>query len=689
MNSKRKYIFANQFNKKIKLNLNIIMNMKKSIKSIFFVLFVLILSKSFAQNDPVLMTIGGDKITKSEFESVYHKNNVQKDTLNKNSLKEYLDLYVNFRLKVKEAEDLKLDTASSFISELNGYRKQLSQPYLIDKDVNENLLKEAYDRMQYDIRASHILVQVPIDALPADTLIAYNKIMEIRNRIIKGESFEKLAVEKSEDPSARDYEQFPKGPVVKGNKGDLGYFTVLDMIYPFENAAYNTKIGDVSMPIRSDFGYHILKITDKKPAMVRIVASHILIKYPENGTAADSLKAKDKAMEIYQKILQGEKFETLAQTFSDDKGSGSKGGMLSPFGVSRMVPEFIAPLYKLKANDVSEPFASRFGWHIVKVIEIKGVSSFEDSKYELKTRITRDNRSLISKESMVEKIKKEYNYKEFPGAKEDFYKIVDTSIFKGHWDISKAKDLTKPMFVLSDKSFTQQDFAQYLNNYQGKIPAKEIPNYINSSFKSFLQESCLNYEDSRLEGKYPEFKALLKEYRDGILLFNLTDKKVWSKSVTDTVGLENFYKTNIKNYMWGERLDAVIYTCANEKIASETRNLLKDAAKKGISNDSILNMMNKDSQLNLQIKSGLFSKGDNATIDQIKWTKGTTKNITVDNSVVFVVVNKKLEKQPKTLLEAKGLITADYQNFLEKQWIDELKTKYPVKINEDVVSTIK
>ncbi len=663
--------------------------MKKRVKIVFFILFVFVLNNSFAQNDPVLMTIGGEKITKSEFESVYHKNNVQKDTINKNSLNEYLDLYVNFRLKVKEAEEIKLDTSSSFINELSGYRKQLSQPYLIDKDVNDNLLKEAYERMHFDIRASHILIKVAIDALPKDTLIAYNKIMEIRKRILKGERFEKLAEELSDDPSARDFTQYAQGPVIKGNKGDLGYFTVLDMIYTFEKAAYNTKIGDVSMPIRSDFGYHLLKVYEKNPAMVQINAAHILVKYPENGTAADSLNAKNKIFEIYQKIKNGDSFETLAQTFSDDKGSGSKGGMLPPFGVNRMVPEFVKPIYQLKANDISEPFQSRFGWHIVKIIDKKGVGTFEDVKYELKNRVTRDSRSLISKESMIEKIKKEYNFKDYPVTKEDFFKVVDSTIFQGKWDISKAKDLNKPMFTLSDKSFTQQDFAQYLNRFQGSMAPKEIPNFVISSFNSFVQESCLNYEDSRLETKYPEFKALMKEYRDGILLFNLTDKKVWSKSVSDTIGLENYYKANINNYMWGDRLDAVIYTCADEKIADETRKLLKDAEKKGISNDSILKIINKDSQLNLQVKSGLFAKGDNSTIDQINWQKGTTKNIIVDKSVVFVVVKKKIDAQPKTLLEAKGLITADYQNYLEKQWIDELKKKYPVKINEDVVPTIK
>jgi peptidyl-prolyl cis-trans isomerase SurA len=663
--------------------------MKKRVQIIFLVLFALIFKNSIAQNDPVLMTIAGDKITKSEFESVYHKNNVQKDTNNKNSLKEYLDLYVNFRLKVKEAEDLKLDTLSSFVTELMGYRKQLSQPYLIDKDVNERLIEEAYDRMHFDIRASHILILVPIDAMPKDTLIAYNKIMEIRKKIITGESFEKLAREFSEDPTAKDYSLFAGGPLIKGNNGDLGYFTVFDMIYPFENAAYNTKLGEVSMPIRSDYGYHLLKVTEKKSAMVQIGAAHILIKYPENGTSADSLNAKNKIFELYQKIKNGTNFDTLAINFSDDKGSGAKGGILPPFTVNRMVPEFIAPLYNLKPNEISEPFQSRYGWHIVKMVEKKGVGQFEDLKYELKGRVTRDNRSLISKDIMIEKIKKTYNFKEFPEAKEEFYKILDTNVYHGKWDIAKAKGLNKTIFSLSDKQFSQQDFAYYINQYQGKMPAKEIPSYVNASYKLFLEESCMNYEDSRLEIKYPEFKALMKEYRDGILLFNLTDKRVWSKSVTDTTGLENFYKANTKNYMWGDRLDAVIYYCSDEKIATETRNLLKDSEKKGISKDSILKNINKDSQLNLQIKSGIFSKGDNPVVDQIKWVKGTSKNIAIDKSVVFVVVNKKIDAQPKTLLEAKGLVTADYQNYLEKQWIEELKKKYPVKIYDEVVPLIK
>ena len=280
-------------------------------------LFFLISSNLFSQKKDVLMTIAGEDISKSEFLNVYYKNNIKGEPIDKKTLDEYLDLFINFKLKVKEAEVLGLDTVGEFIKELAGYRKQLAQTLLTDKDVTEQLIKEAYDRMQYDVRASHILIRVDNNSSPKDTLEAYNKIVKLRNRIIKGEGFDKVAIEASEDMSARDSEASDKRPAMKGNGGDLGYFTALDMVYPFENGAYNTKIGDVSMPIRSAFGYHLIKVTDKKPAMAKVQVAHILKSIPIN--ANDSVQGIKKAEieKIYNQLTAGESFEELQENLKD------------------------------------------------------------------------------------------------------------------------------------------------------------------------------------------------------------------------------------------------------------------------------------------------------------------------------------------------------------------------------------
>jgi len=664
-------------------------------------------------SDPILLTVGGEKVTKSEFLNVYNKNNLKKDVLDKKSLEEYLDLYINFKLKVKEAESLGLDTVASFKTELDGYRKQLAQPYLTDKDVNDKLIQEAYDRMKWDIRASHILIKVGMNASPADTLKAYRKIMDLRKRIVeKGEDFGKVAVEASDDQYAKDQPATTNRAAIKGNAGDLGYFTSLDLIYPFETAAYNTKVGEVSMPIRTEYGYHLIKVTDRKPAMGKVQVAHIIVTFPANSTAADSAKLKAKIMEISDKIKAGSTFEDMAKQYSDDKASAAKGGVIPAFGVNRMVPEFITAIAKLKKNgDISDPIQTIYGWHIIKLIDRKPISPFDSIKSDLKAKITKDSRSSKSKESMVAKLKSDYGFTEFPDALTDFYKVVNDSIFLGNWKIEKAKGLSKPMFIVGqteviekDKkgkpekkeitcqygatTYTQQDFAKYLSTHLSfKAKEKEdSATYLNKIYKDFVQQSVIDYEDGKLEKKYPEFKSLMKEYRDGILLFQLTDDKVWSKAVKDTTGLKEFYEKNKQNYMWDDRLDATIYSCTNANVAKATRKLMK---KGNLTDDEILKEINKNSQLDLKIETSKYLKKDNSLIDSIPWVAGITKNTKRGNYIVFVKVNQFLPKQPKTLAEARGVITADYQTYLEKNWIIELKKKYPVEVNKDVFSTIK
>lgn len=661
----------------------------------------------FAQktDDPVLLTVGGENVTKSEFLKVYNKNNLKKDVIDKKSLEEYLDLYINFKLKVKEAESLGMDTVKKFITELAGYRKQLAQPYLVDKDVNDKLLQEAFDRMQWDIRASHILIKVSSTASPADTMAAYKKIMAIRDRIVKGESFAKLAVELSEDPSARDQAATGNRPFVKGNAGDLGYFTALDLVYPFETAAYNTKVGEISMPVRTDFGYHLIKVADKKAAMGKVQVAHLLITIPANSTKEDSAKLKAKIYEISDSIKAGASFEAMVKKYSDDKASAPKGGVLPWFGVNRMVPEFIVAISKLKnKGDISDPVQTTYGWHIIKFLDRKPAASVLDSvKTELKSKIAKDSRSSKSKESMVAKIKKEYNFNETDNALNDFCIVVDTipvsvksnaspiktfskdTLCYGKWTDEKYKNLSKIMFQLGDKTYTQKDFAVYLKSKSPNKKAESISN-IKKSYKQFTDDAAIDYEDSHLEAKYPEFKDLMKEYRDGILLFELTDQKVWTKAVKDTTGLASFYEKNKNNYMWGDRVDATIYTCANPAIAKTVRKYVK---KGKLGNDEILKLVNKDSQLNLKIESDKYSRKENDIIDTIPWVPGLSGDVTKDKSVAFVKITKLIPAEPKTLNEAKGMITADYQTYLEKEWITELKGKYPVVINKDVFSAIK
>ncbi|MCE9540088.1 MAG: peptidylprolyl isomerase, partial [Bacteroidetes bacterium] len=498
-------------------------------------------------SDAVLMTIGSTKVTVAEFGNVYHKNNTKEVANDNKSLNDYVDLFVNFKLKVKEAEEMRLDTAKAFRDELAGYRKQLAQPYLTDKDVNEKLLKETYSRLQEDVRASHILVKVAETAFPKDTLEAYTKIMSIRARILKGEDFNKVASEKgiSDDPSSKE------------NGGDLGYFTALQMVYPFETAAFTTKVGDISMPVRTRFGYHIIKVVDKRKAQGEVLVSHIMVKTAPNMTKEDSLNTYSKITEIYNKLKAGSKFDELATQFSDDKQSSKKGGELPWFTTNKMPYEFETAAFALKnKTDFSAPVKTKYGWHIIKLIDKRSLASFDNMKNELKDKITKDSRSQAGRASLIAKVKSEYKFKENLSARDEFYALVDSTLFEGRWNTSKAAALKKTMFNFNDKVFTQANFTNYIVNHQSKLGKMDPKMLINKIYVQFFDEMAVAYEESRLDKKYPEFKALMDEYHDGILLFELTDQKVWSKAVKDTVGSKDFYEKNKANYMWDERADA-------------------------------------------------------------------------------------------------------------------------------------
>ncbi len=639
----------------------------------------------YAQDDKALVTIADEDVTTGEFMYVFNKNNTQEGAVDKKSIKEYLDLYINFKLKVKEAEELGYDTVSAFNEELKGYREQLAEPYFVNDEIIEELLKEAYDRKKVDLRTSHILVKVGPAAMPEDTLKAYNKIMEANERIENGEDFAIVAINLSEDPSARDRQSPRNNKTIPGNGGDLGYFTVFDMVYPFETGAYGTEVGQLSKPVRSDFGYHLIKVTDRIPAQGSIEAAHLYLQMPENATEKDSTALKLKVDSLYQRILDGESYEDLVKEYSDDKGSATKGGLLPKFNVNRMVPEFIAAISMMQdSGDISKPILTSYGWHIIKLHGKTGVAPFEDVEEEMRKRLKKDKRAQKSREVIISDIKKEYGYKFMKIDADGFYYMFDSTIYEGKWEIPADKQLHYIIFTLGEQNYTQKMFAEYIANNQNITKGENINEFVNKKFKEFSDIECKAYEDARLEDKYPEFKAIMKEYRDGILLFELTNDKIWSYATKDTVGLKNYHEQHKKEFMWDTRLDASIYTFNDTAYVNTTRELVKS----GMSDEDILSEINQDSLNIVNVKRKKFQKEDNDLIDSIKWKKGVTDNLDKNGKTVFVVVHGKLNAQPKSFNEARGLITAGYQEYLETEWIKELRAKYPVEIHEDVLSSL-
>ena len=637
----------------------------------------------------VLMTIGDQDITVKEFCDVYYKNNLKSDVIEKKSVDEYLDLFTTFRMKVMEAESLQLDTSAKFQKELAGYRKQLAKPFMSSDDITEELLQEAYQRKLKDIRASHILIRCDKNAMPSDTLRAYNKAMEIRKKALKGEDFGDLAVRYSEDPSAKDMEATDQAPARPGNRGDLGYFTVFDMVYPFETGAYNTKEGEISMPVRSDFGYHIIKVQSITDAMGSIQAAHIFMQLPFDAPEDEVAAAQQKANNIYNELMaqEGKNWSEMVKQYSDDRGTVQRDGALTSFTVSRIVPEFIEACKSLEIGQIAKPIRTNYGFHIIKLLGKSGVGPFEKESKALSERIEKDMRSKKSEEVVLKQVKSEYKFKQNDKNLEAFMATVDSSILQNAYVPADNVDMNATLFSMEGNPTKVSDFVNYIKGNMKPQKYVTPATYAYQLYEAFSRETALNYADSRLEDKYPEFKALVQEYKDGILLFDLMDREVWDKAVKDTLGLQEFHARNASKYMWDERAHAYIITVTRQESLPKVKALLDS----GIVLDSLRSTLQRDSINYTFVRKGYYQQGDNQYVDQTQWKVGVRNEIpsTVDQSTVIVCIDELRKPEPKTLKEARGLVTSDYQVELEQKWVKSLKEKYPVKIDEKVLDKVR
>ncbi len=640
--------------------------MKKLFISVLFLCSALV-------NAQPLLTIGGEAISADEFMTMYNKKSSYQDTTKtpEEALKEYLDLYIKFKIIVKEAEGLGLDTVKKFKDELAGYRNQLAESYMTDKNVTEELVKEAYERLKYEVHASHILVLCRPDDMPEDTLIAYKKALDIMNKAKAGQDFGKLAMEYSGDPSAKE------------NKGDLGYFAAMKMVYPFETAAYNTPVGQVSKPVRTKFGYHILKIQDKRPTQGSINAAHIMITTKQHASAEEVANAKTRIDEIYSKLQGGTPWNELAK-LSEDPQSVKKNGELGFFSYDTYPVDFAEAAFALKDKDqISAPIRTDYGWHIIKLIEKRPMDSFEKMQPEIKRSLGRNDRSNLSKEAVYQKIMQKNGFKEYPENIKIMFHITDTTLVMGTWKVPANVVLDKVLFEIGNEKYTQNDFAQYVYTHEGVRKNNTYKQLVNQYYESFRKEKVLGYENKNLEKNYPAFKALMKEYRDGMLKFEITDQNVWTKAVKDTTGLKEFYEANKSKWMWPERIKGDVYICLNAEVAKSVRKMLKKHA----TVPEILEKINKESQLNVRVlQQGHYSKEDYPSLATFKWKKGISP-VTENNKMFYVFsITDLLPVQSKKIDEAKGVITSAYQTYLEDTWVKTLRSKYPVQVNNAVLN---
>lgn len=622
---------------------------------------------SWAAKDAVLMKVNGDKIKLSEFEYLYHKNNQQQ--IEKESLDKYLERFIVYKLKVADAKAAGIDTTSAFKNEFVKYRNDLAQPYMVDSATIDRLLHEAYDRKMREVEVAHIMLSLD----KTNEGIERNKqvLDSIRTCILNGEDMGALAEKYSIDRSA------------KKNHGNLGYIVSGRFPYAFEKMAYETKIGDISAPFTTDFGVHIVKPLADRPSRGEVLVEHILKLYPRG--ANDSVKAaKLHEIEvIYDKIQNGADFEETAKKESEDPGSARNGGKLQWFGSGMMVPEFEQVAFTLNKGELSKPFETAYGVHIIKKLDSRQLGSFDDNKATLMNVINSDERSTEPRVAKIQLLKEEYKLKE----NDKFFKMIEADIATAPYDslfVERMKNYNCVAFSFAKTKVMAAEVAERLNPKAKLEGTKTVVGYVKNMMARFEEEAIVNYEREQLAAKYPEYANLLNEYYNGMMLFEISNRNVWDKANRDREGLEQYFQANKSKYQWKQPKfkGMVIYT-TNDSVQDLVKEALKDVAP-----DSVVVSLKKQFKRDVRIERLLVEKGENAVVDELVFggKKATPKD---KRYTRYFMYEGKILDQPEEAADVRGQVTSDYQMVLEEKWIAELKQKYPVEVNYKVLKKVK
>ncbi len=651
-------------------------------KTLIFIILVSFgfVSQIFSQYKPgdILLSINKNNISVGEFERAYLKNKID-HTVNNESVDEYFDLFVKFRLKLLAAHDLGLDTLTSYKQEFKTYRDQLAKSYMVDSITYKKIVKEAYDHTLNEISVSHILIRLPRNPSVDDTVRAYHKIDSLRNCILGGESFESIAMKYSDDKS------------VKTNYGYLGYFSAFHVDYNFEVAAYNTPAGNISRPVRTKYGYHIIKVKDFRKSPGEVKLAHILAGVTQNAPESHWKDAKLKIDVAYERLNRGEDFGKVALELSEDRNSSKNNGELPWISAGQTIQEFEDQAFALKTpGSYSAPFKTYFGWQIVKLIAKREIPPFAQMEGDLKMKVQKDpERQAIIKRAFVNSLKKSYAFQEYKENLKCFYEL-DSTILKGKFNI-KSSELNKTLFKIQSKNYTVENFKTYLkSNPPVSKVFEDLKDYIDKYYNLFVDYSFNQYEDNNLESKYPDFHNLVQEYHDGILLYDVMDRQVWSKASTDTAGLKNFFSTVTNKYYWGDRAKATIFYCKSQNEAQKLEIILNKSGSEPPDYDQLgKEVCDSISDTGcLKIEHKYYSKGDNSLIDSLAWKPQISDPIVKNNQYIIIKVEEIVKPQPKKFQEVRGLVIVDYQNAIEENWLNDLKKKYPVEVNHKLLHKI-
>ena len=643
-----------------------------------FLIILIFLSPVVCQaqdlNIKILMTVDGNKIQAGEFIRMYKKSKEPGKMLD---IDTYLQQFIVFKLKVADGLAEGYDTTRSFRNELSGYRNQLAQNYLTDTQTKDKLLQKAYQRSLTEINAWHILIAMPQEASPEDTLKAWNKAIDIRERIIKGEPFESVARGTSDDKS------------VKINGGNLGYFSVFQMIMPFEDAVYTLKKGALSMPVRTPYGYHIIKVTDKRPSKGRIKVAHIMKAVPPESDEKEAEKAEDEINNIYKMLQGGASFAEMAKKYSDHKESAVKGGELDWFGSGEIISDFSEAAFAIRdTGTFTKPVHTIYGWHIIKLLDKKKPGTFEESSSFLESRINKSYLNSLSRKSFVEKLKKEYNFQINQDAYNWFVSHSDTLVIQGLKKYDRSSIPVGNMYSFASQYISTNDFADYIEKRGSMVITKDSSVFINRLIDTMVSDDIISYENSVLEKKYPEFRYLIYEFHDGMVLFEISEKNVWNKVSNDSSGLHHYYEQHKNNWLSRRGIEAGIYTLKSIDGEQQLSSAMKKYSQKPDLDDLLLKKFNKKNDTLLFIKNGVWFKGDNPELDKIDWISGphsfTTKGIPS-----ILLIKRVIEPAPMKFDEVQGEVMTGYQDFLESEWIGQLNKKYSVKIDNLVLDEVR
>ena len=625
-----------------------------------------------------VVTVAGEAVSADDFAHIFKKNN-RDSVVTPGALDEYMELFIDFKLKVQAAEDLGMDTAASFVSELAGYRTQLARPYLVDNALLDALVQEAYDRTLEEVRASHLLVRLSAEATPLDTAAAWNKALALKERIASGEDFAAIARSRggSDDPS------------VKENGGDLGWFSAFMMVHPFEDACYKASEGDLVGPVRTRFGYHIIQVTGRRPARGEVRVAHIMIR-PDNAKGG-AAEAKSKIDALAAELAAGADFAELARQHSDDQSSRTKGGELPQFGTGRMVESFEEAAFALAEDgDISAPVETQYGWHLIQRLEYQAPPSFEDTRRDLEKRLQRDSRSEQVRQSFIEKRKAEYG---FTIDEKRFGQVVEATVVDSLLQpiVVKKGLAKKPILTIGKEKTAVADFLAFVEEKRARIDVtgRDAEGLLREALDRFADDAVIAYEDARLEGKHNDFRLLMEEYHDGILLFELTDRKVWSRAVRDTTGLQEYWTKHEAEYAWKTRVDGRIFRCADAAAAER----ILAVAQAGGDIETERREMVSENPLSITIEERRLEEGLNPVFDaalaELDGQAGITALEEVDGQLRFVQIREVIAPTGKTLEEARGKVIADFQDHLEKSWIAELRARYPYEVNTEALHAIR